>query len=523
MKKLLSLLLVLVMVVSLFAACQPAENPTDPTTDNGPTLPPVTDPPAPTDPPKVDAEPLPENALYHWDFETLDGLKAVEQTKDGTTVTGIVDSEHAILTADGVVGKALYLDGKYGVKLDLSTMDIADDSYTISFWIYAERLGDFMPIVQMGRNMNHADNTEEAKTKEGAVAWINFTRGVWAETYPLAWNRNTSIPWVNAADASSTSVFPWIAGPADVVYGKGEWCLVTLVVDGNRYTCLDDNGERIGTRYYLNGELVFDASAEFLYYQGVAPELFTGSPVDGFIGINYWDSVYKGYIDELYIYDEALTAGQVVSLYEQGDPTMVPEAPVQTEPDPEPAPIVLPEITVDANALDVIGTPARDHGWWVEQTAGYELAEGGSLTLKLNNYSNAEANWNNYILGLVSKQVESDKPLSMDAAQPNYDAAYAEYCVLRADSYGWGDASYAGTWTNSWTDWAAWVELMKDAEVTIVLTRNGNTVNMETTFVGADGTTMTSTAVITTSLTAEAPCYVFVGGEKCYVELLSVN
>lgn len=64
---------------------------------------------------------------------------------------------------------------------------------------------------------------------------------------------------------------------------------------------------------------------------------------------------------------------------------------------------------------------------------------------------------------------------------------------------------------------------MKDAEVTVVLTRNGATVNMETTFVGADGTSMTSTAVITTSLTAEAPCYVFVGGEGAYIELLSVN
>ena len=53
--------------------------------------------------------------------------------------------------------------------------------------------------------------------------------------------------------------------------------------------------------------------------------------------------------------------------------------------------------------------------------------------------------------------------------------------------------------------------------------RYGATVNVETTFVGADGTAMTSSAVITTSLTADAPCYVFVGGEAAYIELLSVN
>lgn len=518
MKKLFALLLVLVMVLSM-AACQQGDPTVTTTTKGNVDVPKVTDPQPSTTQPAVEAEALPEKPLLHWDFESTEGLSAVKRgdsyVSGPLTCYYLIDSDHQILTADGVVGKSLYLDGQYGVKLDMGDLDIEDDSYTISFWIYAERVGDFMPIVQMGRNYNPDPAlATDYTTKEGACAWVNFTRGSWAETYPLAWSRNSSIPWAT----DENGVFPWIAGPADVVYGKGEWCLVTLVVDGNRYTCIDDNGERIGTRYYLNGELVFDASAEYLYYQGVAPELFTGSPVEGFIGINYWDSLYKGYVDELVIYDEALTSGQVVSLYNQGDVTVTPSAPVEgggVEEEPE---VVLPEITADANALDVLGTPARDLGWWSDNTAGYELAEGGTLTLKLNNYSNAGNNWNNYVLGLVNTAVTTD----LLAGADNYPG-YAEYCVVRADSYGWGDASYVGTWTNSWTDWAAWLELMKDAEVTIVLTRNGNTVNMETTFVGADGTTMTSSAVIATSLTAEAPCYVFVGGEGAYIELLSVN
>ena len=508
MKKLFALLLALVMVLSM-VACQkadPTTGATEPSKNNN--VPVVTDPTTQPTQPAVEPEALPENPLLYWGFETLEGLTPVAQLKDDAgAITGLGQVDKPILVADGVVGKSLYLDGKYGYQLDMKGLDIADDSYTISFWIYAERLGDFMPIVQMGRNINSADANLP-------TTWLNFTRGSWAETYPLAWNRNTSIPWAT----DENGVFPWIAGPADVVYGKGEWCLITLVVDGNRYTCLDDNGERIGTRYYLNGELVFDASAEFLYYQGVAPELFTGSPVDGFIGINYWDSVYKGYIDELTVYDEALTSGQVLSLYQKGDATMTPSAPVEgggVEEEPE---IVLPTITPDANAIDTLGTPERNLGWWTDNTAGYELAEGATLTMKLNNYSCAANNWSNYVLGLVNTAVTTD----LLAGADNYPG-YAEYCVVRADAYGWGDASYAGTWTNSWTDWVAWLELMKDAEVTIVLTRNGNTVNMETTFVGADGTTMTSTAVITTSLTAEAPCYVFVGGEGAYIELLSVN
>ena len=514
MKKLLSLLLVLVMVVSLFAACQPAENPTDPTTDNGPTLPPATDPPAPTDPPKVDAEPLPENALYHWDFETLDGLKAVEQTKDGTTVTGIVDSEHAILTADGVKGKSLYLDGKYGVKLDLTGMDIADDSYTISFWIYAERLGDFMPIVQLGRNINSADTTLP-------TTWLNFTRGSCADTYPLAWNRNTSIPWAT----DENGVFPWIAGPADVVYGKGEWCLVTLVVDGNRYTCLDDNGERIGTRYYLNGELVFDASAEFLYYQGVAPELFTGSPVDGFIGINYWDSVYKGYVDELVIYDEALTSGQVVSLFEQGDPTVVPSAPVEGGGVEEEPVIVLPEITVNPDAIATLGTTERNLGWWTQWTDSTELADGKTMTIKLKNYSAAGNNWSNFAGILANVATTGDKA-------PADHAGYAEYCVFRADNWSWagaaggtfvGVANNAGQMTMSWTDWAAWLEVMKAADVEIKLTRADGVISVAMTFTGADGTVMTESGNLMTDIAADAPVHVLLTAENAYVEVLSIT
>ncbi len=512
MKKLLALLLALTLVLSMAACNTDTPAGTDPVETNpagtNPATPAITDPTDPIETEPVVAEALPETPLLYWDFESIDGLTAMEQAKDDTgAITGLAESTHSILTADGVVGKALYLDGKYGVKLDMNNLDIADDSYTISFWIYAERLGDFMPIVQMGRNINSADETLP-------TAWINFTRGSWAETYPIAWNRNTSIPWAT----DENGVFPWIAGEADVVKGKNEWCLVTLVVDGNRYTCLDDNGDRIGTYYYLNGQLAFGAPAENLWYQGVSPELFTGSPVEGLIGINYWDSLYKGYIDELVIYDEALTAGQVLSLYEQGDISVVPVAPVETEADPEPTEPVLGEITPDANAIDALGTTARDLGWWTDNTAGYELKEGGTLTLKLNNYSNMGTNWNNFVLALTNTAVTTD----LIAGADNYPG-YAEYCVLRADAYGWGDASFVGAYEMSWTDWAAWLALMGDAEVTVVMTRNAETVVVDFTFTGADGTVMTEKATLTTSLTAEAPCYVHVGGEGAYIELLSVE
>ncbi len=503
MKKLLAILLVLVMVFSL-AACQD-NTPTNPTEEPTPTNPGLTDPP--TDPTKapVEGEALPANPLYHWDFETTDGLKAIAQDKVGTTIKGLKDTEHAILTADGVVGKSLYLDGKYGIKLPLDEMNIADDSYTISFWIYAERIGDFMPIVQLGHNLQGTDTTI-------GTAWMNFTRGSWAETYPLVWNRNTDIAW----DTDANGVFPWIAGPEGEVKGKNEWCLITLVVDGNRYTCLDDNGERIGTRYYLNGELVFDASAELMFYQGVAPEILTGATIEGFIGINYWDSLYKGYIDELYIYDEALTSGQVKTLFDQGDTSVEPVAP-EYEWKEEEVVITLPTITADSNAIGTVGTPNRNNGFFTQNTKSYALAEGQSLTMKLNNYTNAEAVWNNFCLGFANVEITAEL-VAGAAAYPGY----AEYCIARPDGGAWGAGYVSGEFTKSWETEEAFIELMKDAEATVVISRSGDTLTLDYTLVGADGTTMTATATIKTTLTADAPCHVFVSGEKSYVELLSV-
>ena len=114
----------------------------------------------------------------------------------------------------------------------------------------------------------------------------------------------------------------------DMEHGKREWCMVTVVADGKTYTA-DDGMERIQTKFYINGELMWDANADNMYYQGLSPEIFAGENTEGHIGINYWDTVYKGFIDEFYVYDDALTDGMVKGLFEQGNP---PESPVAPSP-----------------------------------------------------------------------------------------------------------------------------------------------------------------------------------------------
>ena len=468
--------------------------------------------------PPVEAEPLPDSPLLHLDFESTDGLTAVKQiANDGSVPEGITyaiaESSHDILIAEGqgAVGNALYLDGKYGVDFDMVRID--DDSYTISFWYNADRVATYGPVIQMGRNIaGQAD----------PVTWLNVTKSTWgtnsADIFPVVWNRNSSI----GTEVSADGVWPWIYAMDDLEHGKREWCLLTLVVDGNRYVA-DDGMERIATQFYLNGELMWEANAENMYYQGISPEVLAGDGLEGHIGINYWDTIYKGFIDELYVFDEALTAGQVKTLFEEGNPPAEPVAPEYEWVDDggdvevnEPEP--LPAAPVDASAIDVLGTPERVLGFWSDTTDGFELADGATVTMKLNNYSDGVNNWDNFVVAFTNTAVTTDTLASAD----NYDG-YAEYAVLRADAFGWGDASYNAEFETSWTDWAAWLKLMTEAQVEIVISRNGGEVTVDYTFTGADGTAMTEKAVVTSTMAADSPAYVHLAGEAAYIELLSVE
>lgn len=510
MKKLLAALLCLVMVASLFAGCTPkTPDPTDPPKTN----PPQTDPKDPTQP-NVQAEPIPE-AKWHWDFETTDNISAVEQVtkaadsaNDGANFD-IAASEHEIMTANGPKGSCLYLDGTYGVKLE-GLEALENDTYTIAFWVNADRLSTFGPVIQMGRNMGCAP------TDDKPVTWLNFTKTEWgasnAAIFPVAWNRNSNI----CKDENHVDgVWPWMAYMDDAVHGKKEWVQVTIVCTGEPYVCIDDSMDRVGCKYYLNGELMHFATPENGFYQGLAPEIFKGEGVEGYIGINYWDTIFKGYIDELYFFDQALTDGQVLSLFQEGDPTV--ESTVGGAEEPEPT---LPEIVVNEDALEAIGSTARDAGFWTDWTSSFAVADGETLTMKLHNYSNGEANFKNYVAVFCNGETAAHT-LPADQVE-----GYKEWAVCRADAFAWalagGEADH-GTHELSWTDWSLFVKAMQDAEVTLTATRNGSVLTLVHSIKGADGTELTETSTLNTTLTADDACYMFLTLEGCYIELLSVE
>ncbi|MBQ9385064.1 MAG: hypothetical protein IJT87_12615, partial [Ruminiclostridium sp.] len=458
----------------------------------------------------VEAEPISTDPIVYLSFENTDGLTSVERNEDNSGLTdtsakgNIVPSSHDILIAEGqgAIGNALYLDGKYGVDFELN--DIPGDAYTFSFWFNADRVATYGPVVQVGRNIATSDD-------DNPCTWLNFTKSTWgandADIFPVAWNRN-----------SQYDVWPWIYAMDDQEHGKREWCMVTITSNGVRYVA-DDGLERVETKFYLDGELKWEANSENMYYQGLSPEILTGSGVEAHIGINYWDTIYKGFIDELCVFDYALTDGQVKTLFENGNPPEKPVAPeydageaAETE---EAAPVALAAAPVDASAIAVLGTPDRTMGFWTDHTDGYELKDGATLTFTLNNYSDGVNNYDNMVTAFTNTAVKADTIPSAD----NYEG-YAEYAVIRADAYGWGHPDGAVTYGCSWgDDWAGWLKLMTGAKVVMNIQRDGTDAFVDYTFTGEDGTAMTETAVLKGVWAAEDPVYVHILGEAAYIEL----
>ena len=76
------------------------------------------------------------------------------------------------------------------------------------------------------------------------------------------------------------------------------WSHLTFVVSGGT------------VKIYLNGQVVFSGSN--------FPNVFGVTGNKGFgLGVNFWDTPFKGMLDEVTIYSEAISAEDVLQLYQQ--------------------------------------------------------------------------------------------------------------------------------------------------------------------------------------------------------------
>ena len=119
----------------------------------------------------VKAGEIPQDYKYYYSFDAADNktdIQPTAQTIGGDPILSAADKD--VVYIPGVKGDAVYTDGITGYKL--TDVNGVGDNYTISFWLYATRLSNYMPTVQFGPDV-HGDAT-------GGQHYTNITRAEWS-------------------------------------------------------------------------------------------------------------------------------------------------------------------------------------------------------------------------------------------------------------------------------------------------------------------------------------------------------
>lgn len=511
-KKVLASLLCVTMTATLFAGCgDKKEEPADTPATEAAVETEAEEPEAEaevTAPTMADPEELPAEAFAHLTFDGEDeGYSAVVQTEnvgdnDGATY-GIEPTEVEFQYAAGPVGQCLSLDGTYGLDLGLEATNT--DTYTVSFWVNADRLATFGPTLQIGYNMGKASDAGND------VTWFNVTQSEWgadsAKIFPIVWSRN------EASDAADgTDCWPWMYAFDNEIHGKREWAMVTIVCTGEEQTGAT-GATTVGAQFYVNGVKMYDSQDnyqngtyfEYTWDATLAPNIMKpgDNEFESLFGINYWDTVFKGYVDDLYVYDSALTAGQVASLYLLGDASVETASGDVAE---EAEPVAADHSDV-ATTGTVVGATDCSTAFWGAHSETWAVAEGESVSKTFKNYSSQLNNWNNFVVVLQN---------IADAHSADDNADYAEYGVVRADNFGWG-AGYDGIATAECDyNWDTFLTDLDRSDVTVTVTNNGDTADVVAEVTTAEGKTYTQSY---TGIAIDGDLYFCLTVDGCFLDI----
>lgn len=120
-----------------------------------------------------------------------------------------------------------------------------------------------------------------------------------------------------------------------------------------------------------------------------------------------------------------------------------------------------------------LGAEDCSTAWWTEFTENMKIPAGETFEFNFTNYSSSVNNWNNYVVILRK-------------------ADLAEYAVVRADNYGWGNGYAACTPIGTQGDWATWLATMNGAKVKMFVTNcNNGTADVQAIVTGTDGSVTT--------------------------------
>ena len=120
-----------------------------------------------------------------------------------------------------------------------------------------------------------------------------------------------------------------------------------------------------------------------------------------------------------------------------------------------------------------LGAEDCSTAWWTEFTKDMKIPAGETFEFNFTNYTSGANNYNNYVVILRK-------------------ADLAEYAVVRADNYGWGNGYAACTPIGTQGDWATWLATMNGAKVKLFVTNcNNGTADIQAIVTGNDGSVTT--------------------------------
>lgn len=224
----------------------------------------------------------PTNLVYGADIEPSmsfsfdendDRITAVESS-DGT-LTQKTDFNDFSFTS-GKINNCLYLDGSYGLELNMGRFN--SKSYTISFWVKPSEINAHTPILSIVKGVFEDNNYSTVLLDEN---WLQ-----------------PNITSIYTDETGSNSYSSGISGALN----SNIWTHIAIVVDGT--SSLEEYFDNMSL--YVDGEYACD---------GLMLKNLCSNDSKFFIGINPYSDAFKGYIDDLLIFNSALTAEDILSVY----------------------------------------------------------------------------------------------------------------------------------------------------------------------------------------------------------------
>ena len=281
--------------------------------------------------------PVPPGAVGYWSFD--DGTGA-----DGSSYGNDATIFGAVPTA-GYVGDGLDFNGagNHLQVADSPTLDFADNQMTLACWIYPTNLSSGWVTIMHRTRAN--------------VSWYDWQLYARAGDAPTANRPVFRIDWDGdrVVDANEQ-----VQG--DIVLSTNTWYHIAATYDGSQM------------KFYIDGTLRGTTNVV-----GAIPN----GGRDIWIGGNEpWGEFFDGVIDEVFIYERALSEGEIQSLMNPAPPVpvAVPAVEGELQADAEAA-IIAAGLVVGTVTTAYHDTVALDHVISQDPVAGTEVAPGSAVDL----------------------------------------------------------------------------------------------------------------------------------------------